>query len=132
MSRIDKITELIADYNHTDITAPNMNYLMRLRKDLSSVAFFFGKDVANLKREIEHCKAKRKIDFYRIQEKHLEEGLGKSVVYAEKGLAAIRAEEGRLEGNYAGSKIILTQVNEVLTSINQDLSQLKAEYKAEI
>jgi hypothetical protein len=105
---------------------------MVLRKNLSSVAFFFGKDVANLKRDLEQVKAQRKIDFYRIQEKHLDEGLGKSVVYAEKGLSTIRAEEGRLEGNYAGSKIILNQVNEVLTSINQDLSQLKAEYKADM
>jgi hypothetical protein len=132
MNRIDKITELIADYNHTDITALNMNYLMTLRKDLSTLAFFFGKDVANLKRDLEQCKAQRKIDFYRIQEKHLDEGLGKSVVFAEKGLAGIRKEEGRLEGNFAGSKIILTQVNEVLSSINQDISQLKAEYKADI
>ena len=132
MSRIDKITELIADYNHTDITANNMNYLMTLRKDLSSIAFFFGKDVANLKRDLEQCKAQRKIDFYRIQAKHLEEGLGKSVVFAENSLAQIRKEEGRLEGNFAGSKIILTQVNECLSSIAQDISQLKAEYKADI
>ena len=132
MSRIDKITEFIADYNHTDITANNMNYLMRLRKDISTVAFFFSKDVAVLKRDLEQCKAQRKIDFYRMQEKHLEEGLGKSVVYAEKVLAGIRKEEGRLEGNFAGSKIILIQVNEVLSSINQDISQLKAEYKADI
>ena len=132
MSRIDKITELIADYHNTDITANNMNSLMILRKDLSSIAFFFGKDVANLKRDLEQCKAQRKVDFYRIQEKHLGEGLGKSVVYAEKGLENIRLEEGRLEGNYAGSKIILNQVNEVLSSIQQDISQLKAEYKADM
>ncbi len=132
MSITDKLIELIQDYNSTTIEAKHLDYLMGLRKDLSSIAFFFGKDVANLKRDLEQCKAQRKIDFYRIQEKHLDEGLGKSVVYAEKSIGDIRKQEGKLEGNYAGSKIILEQVNQVIQSLNQDVAQLRLEFKADM
>ncbi len=132
MSITDKLIELIQDYNSTTIEAKHLDYLMGLRKDISVRAFLLGKEVATLKRDFEACKAQRKIDFYRIQEKHLDEGLGKSVVYAEKGLSTIRAEEGRLEGNYAGSKIILEQVNQVLSSLAQDIAQLRLEFKADM
>lgn len=132
MSHIERITELISDYNQTTIITEHLDYLMNLRKEISVVAFFLGKEVANLKRDLEQAKAQRKIDFYRVQEKHLAEGLGKSVVYAEKAISNIRQAEARLEGEFAGAKIILLQANEVLTSLNQDLSQLKAEYRADI
>ena len=132
MKQVDKLTELITDYHRTSIEAHHLNYLMTLRKEISTVAFFLGKEVSRIKIDLENCKAQRKIDFYRIQEKHLSEGLGKSVVFAEKSLSAIRKEEGKLEGEFNGNKIILSQVNEVLSSLFQDISQLKQEYKADM
>jgi len=132
MSVTDKIIDLVQDYNSTTVEAKHLDYLMGLRKDISIRAFFLGKEVALLKRDFDAKKAERKISFYRVQEKHLDDGIGKSVVYAEKGIGAIRKEEARLEGNYMGSKIILEQVNQILSSIAQDISQLKAEYKADM
>ena len=132
MSHIEKITELIEEYRAAETVADNLDYLMSIRKELAIEAFLFSKDIAEVKSCLEQAKAQRKIDFYTMQSQHLDEGLGKSVVYAEKGIRSVRAAEARLEGEYVGNKTLLIQVNEVLSSLQQDISQLKAEYKAEL
>lgn len=132
MEQVDKITELIEEYRAADTVAENLDYLMSIRKELAIEAFLFSKDIAEVKSCLEQAKAQRKIDFYTMQSQHLDEGLGKSVVYAEKGVRSVRAAEARYEGEYQGNKAMLNQVNEVLSSLQQDISQLKAEFKAEL
>ena len=129
---IEKITELIEEYRSADTVAENLDYLMSIRKELAIEAFLFSKELAETKQLLEQAKAQRKVDFYTMQSQHLDEGLGKSVVYAEKGVRSVRVREARLEGEYQGNKAILNQVNEVLSSLQQDISQLKAEFKAEL
>lgn len=132
MNHIEKLTELIEEYRSAETVADNLDYLMSIRKELAIEAFLFSKDIAEVKSCLEQAKAQRKIDFYTMQSQHLDEGLGKSVVYAEKGIRSVRAAEARLEGEWVGKKTLLIQVNEVLSSLQQDISQLKAEYKAEL
>ena len=129
---IDKITELIEEYRSADTIAENLDYLMSIRKELAIEAFLFSKELAETKQLLEQAKAQRKVDFYTMQSQHLGEGLGKSVVYAEKGVRSVRVAEARYEGEYQGNKVMLNQVNEVLSSLQQDISQLKAEFKAEL
>lgn len=132
MEEFNKITELILEYRSAETSAENLDYLMSIRKELAIEAFLFSKELAETKRQLEQAKAQRKIDFYTMQSQHLDEGLGKSVVYAEKGVGSVRMVEARYEGEYQGNKALLNQVNEVLSSLSQDISQLKAEYKAEL
>jgi hypothetical protein len=127
-----KITELIQEYRAAETVAHNLDYLMSIRKELAIEAFLFSKELAETKSLLEQAKAQRKVDFYTIQAQHLDEGLGKSVVYAEKGIVSVRVAEARYEGEYQGNKAMLNQVNEVLSSLSQDISQLKAEFKAEL
>jgi hypothetical protein len=98
------ITELIEEYRAAETVADNLDYLMSIRKELAIEAFLFSKDIAEVKSCLEQAKAQRKIDFYTMQSQHLDEGLGKSVVYAEKGIRSVRAAEARLEGEYVGKK----------------------------
>ena len=129
---IEKITELIEEYRSADTVAENLDYLMSIRKELAIEAFLFSKELAETKQLLEQAKAQRKVDFYTMQSQHLDEGLGKSVVYAEKGVRSVRVREAQFEGEYQGNKVMLNQVNEVLSSLQQDISQLKAEFKAEL
>ena len=121
-----------SEYRAAETVAENLDYLMSIRKELAIEAFLFSKELAETKQLLEQAKAQRKIDFYTMQSQHLDEGLGKSVVYAEKGIRSIRAAEARLEGEYVGNKTLLIQVNEVLSSLQQDIAQIRAEYRAEL
>ena len=67
MNLVEHITEQIATYNATEITANNLEYLMGIRKSLSYNAYLLGLDVARAKRKLESAKAQRKIQFFKSQ-----------------------------------------------------------------
>jgi hypothetical protein len=133
MNITDKITSIIETYHATTIEANNLAYLMGMRKELSVYAFELGISTAKYKRLLEETKAQRKSKFARQKLNHLENStLGKAELLAEQDIEEIRMNEARLDGNYIGSKIILEQCNEVINSMQQDISQLKLEYKNEL
>lgn len=125
------VTELICRYKELDIYSGNLMELMEIRKLLSVEAYGLGVKAAGFKKELEQKKGNRKIEFYKQQYNFLSEGVGKSVVKAEKAISTIREKEAALEGNYTGCKIILEQTNLVLSSISQDIAQLRLEYKSD-
>jgi hypothetical protein len=133
MNITEKITDIINTYHATTIEAHNLAYLMGMRKELSVYAFELGTFTAKYKRLLEETKAQRKSRFAKQKLKHLEDStLGKAELLAEQDIEEIRMNEARLDGNYIGSKIILEQCNEVINSMQQDISQLKLEYKNEL
>ena len=125
----DKITETIKDYHVTTIEAHNLNHLMNIRKTLSVQAYELGVITAKYKRTLEEVKAQRKIAFAKAKIKHLSEGVGKAEVKATEDIELLITNEANIEGKCIGCKIILEQVNEVISSIVQDISQLRLEYK---
>ena len=133
MNITEKITDIIATYHATTIEAHNLAYLMGMRKELSVYAFELGISTAKYKRLLEETKAQRKSSYARHKLKFLNGStLGKAELQAESEIEEIRMNEARFDGNYIGSKIILEQCNEVISSMQQDISQLKLEYKNEL
>ena len=131
MTLIENITEQLATYNAMEISADNLQYLMGIRKSLSYNAYLLGLDVARSKRKLESVKAQRKIQFFKSKKLHLDEGVGKAEVFAEVKISELREEEANYDGLYYGYKIILEQSNACLSSMVQDISQLRLEYKSE-
>ena len=132
MTITEKISDIIATYHATTIEAHNLMYLMGMRKELSCLGFELGVKTAQLKKLLEETKAQRKSKFAMHKLNALNGStLGKAELIAEKEIEELRTQEARLDGKYIGCKIILEQTNEVISSIQQDISQLKLEYKNE-
>lgn len=133
MTITEKLTDIIKTYHATEIEAHNLMYLIGMRKELSVLAFELGVKTAQLKKLLEETKAQRKSSYAIHKLKALENStLGKAELIAEKAIEELRTNESRLDGKYIGCKIILEQTNEVISSIQQDISQLKLEYKNEL
>lgn len=125
----EKITNKIFEYNQLPLDGVNLNTLVHIRKDLVCLCYDFGREVSQYKIDFDRAYGKRKIDFFKYKNKYISEGLGKAEVTAESMTSLLRTKEKELEGLYSGSKIILTQANEVLRAMFQDISLLKQELK---
>lgn len=123
----DKIQILIQKYNETPLEATYLSVLMDIRQNLVSLSFELGLEVAKYKRNFDKANVRRKINFFRLKNTHLNEGVAKAETLAEVQLQQLRETEKDYESLYNGCKIILNQVNEVLSSIQQDISILKSE-----
>lgn len=123
----DKIQVLIQKYNETPLEATYLSVLMDIRQNLVSLSFELGLEVAKYKRNFDKANVRRKINFFRLKNTHLNEGVAKAETLAEVQLQQLRETEKEYESLYNGCKIILHQVNEVLSSLQQDISILKAE-----
>lgn len=130
MNITEEITDIIDTYHATEIEAHNFAYLMGMRKELSIKAFKLGKEVANYKFHKENNTARRKSKFAKQKLIHLKGStLGKSELEAEADIEELRLKEAKYDGLYMGGKIVLEQTNEVISSLQQDISTLKLEYK---
>jgi len=123
----DKIQVLIQKYNETPLEATYLSVLMDIRQSLVSLSFELGLEVAKYKREFDRCNYRRKINFFQLKNDNLSEGVTKAETLAEVQIKDLRESEKEYESLYTGCKIILNQVNEVLSSLQQDISILKAE-----
>lgn len=124
----DKITTLIADYNNTALDAVNLPKLMEIRQKLVCLGYELGVETAKFKREFDSAYASRKINFFKSKSKYLDEGVSKAEVIAEMENSTDREVEKNKEGLYSGCKIILSQCNQVIGSLVQDISILKTEF----
>jgi len=132
MKITEELTHLIANYKNTSITAENLNDLMNLRKQISCKGYELGVEVARNKRSLEKAIYERKTNFYKFKKDYLGDGVTKAETLAESEIVEYRKNEQVHQGIYDFGKIILHQVNEVLSSLQQDISQLKAEYHASL
>lgn len=123
----DKIATIISHYKETPLEATYLSQLMSLRQELVSLGFELGLEVAKYKREFDRANFKRKINFFQLKNDNLSEGVTKAETLAEVKIKQERENEKEYESLYTGCKIILNQVNEVLSSMQQDISILKAE-----
>jgi len=123
----DKIQVLISKYKETPLEATYLSQLMDIRQNLVALGFELGLEVAKYKRNFDRSNVKRKINFFRLKNTHLDEGVTKAETLAEVQLQQLRETEKTNESLYYGTKIILGQLNEVLSSMAQDISILKAE-----
>lgn len=129
MTIIEEINEQIESYHNIEIAAHNLEFIMGIRKSLSIKAYHLGVLSAKAKRQSETSIAQRKIKFFKSKLNNIKEGIGKAETIAESEIELERENESNWVGLFGGYKIILEQVNQVLSSINQDISVLRLEYK---
>ena len=129
MRTSELITSAIHKYKCTDLNGHNLNALVILRKNLVSHCYDFGREVSQYKIDFDSAYGRRKIAFYREKNECIDQGVSKAETIAETRISELRENEKLLEGLYSGSKIILTQANEVLKAMQQDIAMLKSELK---
>ena len=122
-----EIQELIAKYRKTPLEATYLSKLMDIRQNLVALGFELGLETAEYKRLFDSANYSRKISFYQFKSDSLSEGVTKAETLAEVKIKDLRESEKTYESLYYGCKILLGQLNEVLSSIQQDLSILKSE-----
>ena len=120
-------TKLIIQYNSLKLESHELATIMTLRKELVVMGFKLGLEVANYKREFDKANGTRKINFFKIKNENLSEGVTKAETIAEVEIGDLREAEKTYESLYYGCRVILNQLNEVLNAIQQDISILRTE-----
>ena len=123
------ITKLIFEYKNMTLDGVNLNELVHKRKDLVCACYDFGREVSQFKIDFDSAYGQRKIAFFNEKNDNIDKGVSKAETIAEVNISHLRTKEKTLEGLYSGSKIILTQANEVLKAMQQDIAMLKSELK---
>tara|TARA_R110000782_G_scaffold252972_1_gene340933 strand:+ start:244 stop:705 length:462 start_codon:yes stop_codon:yes gene_type:complete len=106
--------------------------LLEIRKDLSCLSLDLAKETAKHGRDFRNRRAGRETQKYLKQRELMDKGAKATPSEAEaKAFTAhLLSDEALSEGFYMSGKLILNQVNEVLRSLNQDISIIKKEYES--
>ena len=106
--------------------------LLEIRKDLSCLSADLAKETSKSGRDWRNKRAERETQKYLKQRELMIKGT--KVTAAEALAKQLTAEhlkdEAMYEGFYQTGKLILAQVNEILKSLNQDISIIKKEYES--
>lgn len=127
----EQISELVREYRSMNTgEGINLSRLMELRKDLACLSFELSIETAKAKRLYDQAYAGRKIREAREKIDSVSNGatnsLADSVSIWES--RSERIDQAKAEADYSAGKIILTQVNEVLNSMQQEIAELRREY----
>lgn len=125
-----KLFKIIETYNGLPADFADIDRLINARKKLACLSINLAELTGDLRTEFESNYYQRKLNFAKGVMKHKE---GKTVSEAE-ALALIDVEEfykqeKLSDAEYQKCRLILNQVNEVLSSMNGHLSYLKDEKK---
>ena len=106
--------------------------LLEIRKDLSCLSLDLAKETAKHGREFRNKRASRETQKYLEQRKLMIEGMKATPAEAsaKATTAHLLVDEALSEGFYQTGRLILAQVNEIIKSLNQDISIIKKEYEA--
>jgi len=143
---IDQIFELKSEYHNIkdmiDLSSADgqeldfqpMYYpdLLRIRKDLSCLSLDLAKATAKYLREFSKTKARREYAKYIEQRKLMAQGVKVTQADAQAKQATCDTLESEAvsEGLYKTGNMILKQVNEILSSVKQDISVIRKEYES--
>ena len=123
----ERATNLINEYNELHLESHELATIMSIRKELIATGFKMGLEVAKWKRMYDKANGQRKIQFFKIKNEHLSEGVTKAETIAEVEIAKLREIEKTNESLYYGSKTILEQINNALSALSQDIAILRTE-----
>lgn len=131
MKITEQISELVREYRSMNTgEGINLSRLMELRKDLACLSFELSIETAKAKRLYDQAYAGRKIREAREKIDSVSNGatnsLADSVSIWES--RSERIDQAKAEADYSAGKIILTQVNEVLNSMQQEIAELRREF----
>jgi len=105
--------------------------LITIRRGLSCLSVDLATEVGKYQREAKNSKAQFEYTRYIKQKELMDEGtkVTAAEAQAKQYVAEMILQVATDEGLYSSGKLILTQVNEVLKSLNQDISIIKKEYE---
>lgn len=146
-SLIDRIFDLKQEYENMkdmiDLKGPDsqeidfqpMFYpdLLRIRKDLSCLSLDLAKSTGKYQRDFKNAEAKRKTQYFFKKRECIQlqkMKIGEAETEAEVETSDLRISAATNEGLYSTGKLLLSQCNEVLKSLNQDISIIKKEYES--
>jgi hypothetical protein len=106
--------------------------LLRIRKDLSCLSLEYASGVGDWAFDFKEAEAQRKVQYYIKKRECINAGMkiGAAETEAECDTSDLREACGTNEGLYTSGRLVLNQINEVLKSINQDISIIKKEYES--
>lgn len=134
-NRAEKIQAAVQWYAALDAGFADIATLMEARRRLACHLFAFAVEVGELGREKNRVEHLRKSKYARIVAESLEKSDGKGVaaaqVAAEHLTSHERGEEAAAEAAYYAAKVVMDAGNNVLDTMNQHISNLKAERRLE-
>lgn len=106
--------------------------LLRIRKDLSCLSSDLAKETSSYFRKWKKTKAQRETQKYLKQRELMDSGMKVTQAEAQSKQFScnLLEEEAVNEGLYKTGDLILKQVNEILSSVKQDISVIRKEYES--
>ena len=106
--------------------------LIEIRKNLSCLSVDLASEVAKYMRQSKNSKAKYDYDRYVATKVLMDSGVKVTAAESQAKQQIADQLQGVAvdEGLYSSGNLILKQVNEVLKSLNQDISIIKKEYES--
>lgn len=123
------ITVIIDWYNGLENDYTGINALIDARRNLSTLSFRMSVIAGTIFKEYHDAYFKRKTNFYRAKLEGIEKkkSATESETYAEVDIIPYREAESIAEGSRDSVRIVMNQVNEVLSALSQQISYLKQE-----
>ena len=122
----DRIHEIVASYGRLDHGHNQINELMSMRRELSSLGVRLADFVGDIARDYKAAYGQRKIQFAKVKEKHRQggESVAGSESIAETATELLRDQEVELEGRFQKGKLLLDSIHKVLDSMAGEINFL--------
>lgn len=132
MDTIKEISIIITWYGSQSRDYNDIDNLIYTRKKLATLSFALAGEVGDAKNDLDVAIFKRKLAFSKEFDRLTSEAKVSGVSAKEKANITIEVlceNEAVVSGIYHRTKMFLSQTNEVLSTLNQHISYLKAEKK---
>jgi|SRR3990172_10832344 len=125
----DQITKIIEWYHNIRKGYQDIALLIDARRKLSTLSFFFAEETGEVIRSFNECYFLRKTNQAKARLDAVAEGnpAGLAESMAEYRCAEYRRHESGAEGNKDRCRLIMNQINEVLSSMSQQIAFLRSE-----
>jgi len=128
----EKIESIIVWYNRLAKGFQDIQCLIDVRRKLATYSYNVAEITGNLKIDFDNAIFTRKNEFAKAKSKLMKEGFSgtEAEAKAEIQIEEIRRIESSLSGSYSKSKLLLSQINEILSTLNQHIAYLRSEKEA--
>lgn len=126
------IEKIIGWYNRIERGYQDVGNLIDARRKLATYSFSMAEITGNLKVDFDSATFARKNQFAKSKSKAIKSGSSgtEAEAKADIEIEEIAEVEASLKGAYSKAKLLLSQINEVLSTMNQHIAFLRAEKEA--
>jgi len=130
INEAEKIIKWYAGFSPND-PGRDLSHLLRARRKLACLSVELAKECSELKGRADGAEFARKYNYAKAMEgyRKSEGSVAAAEIKAEIDIAKFRKAEGDAQQAYQLSRLLLSQVNEILNSLSGDIRNLENEYR---